>query len=321
MSNSTTSNLWLHRILVATDFSASASRAKDYAVFLAHAYGADLCIIHVSLPYPTLSADAYADPMWLDPIRAEVERCLTELTAQLRAGGVRASARHTVGTPSEAVLQAANEDGADLIVVGTQGRTGLDHVLLGSTAERVMSGAPCPVLAVRATSRSWEITGRNAIERVLIPVDFSDCSLDALEFGIQVARRFESSVTLLHVLEWAWLRQHFTISELAEGQSARQEMEASLAQYADVLRREGLTVDTVIRGGGGAADFVIETAQEQNADLVIMGTHGRRGIQRAFMGSVAASVLRQAPCPVLTVKSPKFAPGHRRLVTAARLAA
>jgi nucleotide-binding universal stress UspA family protein len=303
---------WVHRILLATDFSRGASRAKDYALFLAHTCGAELRMLHVSQPYPTLAADAIAEPYLLDPVRKEVTRFLDELAAELSQGGVQATATHAVGNPSEQIIQAAQEDGSELIVVGTQGRTGLEHVLLGSTAERVVKGAPCPVLTVRSTLAPGPV----AIERILLPLDFSDCSLDALEFGIQVARHFDASVTLLHVLEWAWLRLHFTITELAEGESARKDTESCLARYADLIRAQGLTVDTVIRGGGGATDFVIETAARQGTDLIVMGTHGRRGIQRALLGSVAEGILRQAPCPVITVKSPKFAPGHKRVLTA-----
>lgn len=300
----------LQRILLATDFSPGASRAQDYARSLAHTYGAALRIIHVSQPYPMLSADAVAQPYLLDPMRTEISRFLNELTGQLSKDGLQATSTHAVGIPSEQIIQAAQEDGTELIVVGTQGRTGLEHVLLGSTAERVVKGAPCPVLTVRSTLPPGPVK----IERLVLPLDFSDCSLDALEFGIQVARCFQASVTLLHVLEWASLRLYFTINELAEGDAAEKTIASALSQYADLIREQGLIVDTVLRGGGGPTDLILETATEQHADLIVMGTHGRRGVKRALMGSVAEGTLRQAPCPVMTVKSPKFAPGHRRVL-------
>ena len=302
----------LHRILLATDFSPGASRAHDYARSLAHTYGAAVRIIHVSQPYPMLSADAVAQPYLLDAVRTEIARFLNELTEQLRKDGLQAASTHAIGVPSEQIIQAAQEDGTELIVVGTQGRTGLEHVLLGSTAERVVKGAPCPVLTVRSTLPPGPVE----IERILLPLDFSDCSLDALEFGIQVARRLHLSVTLVHVLEWASLRLYFTINELAEGDAAEKAIASALSQYADLIREQGLAVDTVLRGGGGPTDLIVETATQRHADLIIMGTHGRRGIKRALMGSVAEGTLRQAPCPVMTVKSPKFAPGHRRVLPA-----
>ncbi len=312
-----TSASWLHRILFATDFSPGASRARDYAVYLARTYEAELRVMHVSERYPTLSADAYADPFLLEPVRAEVSRFLDELTQQLKQAGVKTARAHAIGIPSEEILKAAKGEGVELIVVGTQGRTGLEHVLLGSTAERVVKNAPCPVLTVRSALSQDSSPAPIAFRRIVIPLDFSDCSLDALEFAIQLARRFEASMTLLHVLEWAWLRLHFTVAELAEGESPRRDIESCLAQYADVIRGQGLTADTVIHGGGAPADFVIETANRRNADVIIMGTHGRRGLSRALIGSVAEGVLRRASCPVITVKSPKFAPGHQRVLAAA----
>lgn len=309
-----TTQSWLHRLLFATDFSPGASRAQEYALFLARTYGAELLVLHVWERYPTLAADAYADPFLLEPVRAEVAGFLDELTERLKQAGARAASAHAIGIASEEILKHAQEQAVELIVVGTQGRTGLEHVLLGSTAERVVKGAPCPVLTVRSVSPRTVSHAPTPFRRMVVPLDFSDCSLDALEFAIQVARGFESSMTLLHVLEWAWLRLHFTIAELAEGESPRREFESCLARYAEVIRAEGLAADTMIHGGGAPADFIVETAHRTKADLIVMGTHGRRGLSRTLMGSVAEGVLRRASCPVLTVKSPKFAAGHQRVL-------
>lgn len=82
--------------------------------------------------------------------------------------------------------------------------------------------------------------------------------------------------------------------------------EARVSDLAAVIRAQGVSVETVIRGGGAPADFVLEGAGKLGADLIIMGTHGRRGLSRMFIGSEAEGVLREATCPVITVKSPKF---------------
>ncbi|ALA59145.1 universal stress protein [Nitrospira moscoviensis] len=304
--------LSLRRILLATDFSRGAGRAKDYALFLAQTYGATVLVQHVSQPYPTLSADAVADPYLLEPIREQVSRVLHELTEQMGQTGVQATGQHTVGIASEEIIRTARENGIDLIVMGTQGRTGLDHVLLGSTAERVVKGAPCPVVTVRPPAAGRE-QDTVSVQRLLAPLDFSDSSFDALETALLLARRFAAPITLLHVLEWSWLRLNFTVAELAEDAQVRRDIEARAGRYADLLRAQGVTVETVIRGGGGPADFIVDTAEAQRSDLIVMGTHGRRGLQRALIGSVAESVLRRAPCPVWTVKQAKFSPGHRRV--------
>lgn len=308
--------LLLHRrILLPTDFSSGAARARDYAVFLAQIYGAELRLLHVSQPYPTLTTDAVAEPYLLEPVRQQVSRVMDELSGRLREAGIQASGMQTIGIPSEEIIRTAREEGADIIVMGTQGRTGLDHVLVGSTAERVVKGAPCPVMTVRPSSNADSQQVPITVQRLLVPVDFSDSSVDVLEVALHVARRLGASVTLLHVVEWAWLRLQFTVAELAESDRVRTEMESRLGQYADLLRAQGLRVETVMRGGGGPGDFIVETAEQQRSDLIIMGTHGRRGIRRALIGSVAEAVLRAAPCPVLTVMKPRFAPAYVRVLT------
>lgn len=150
-----------------------------------------------------------------------------------------------------------------------------------------------------------------AIRRLVVPVDFSRGSADALEAAIVVARTFTASITLVHVLEWAWLRLHYTIAELADEERIRRELHARLERYAEAVRSEGLTADIVTLGDGGPVDFIVETAAGRNADLIVMGTHGRRGIQRALIGSVAEGVLRRASCPVMTIKE-YTTPAERR---------
>ncbi len=302
---------WLRRILLATDFSDGAGHARHYAVFLARAHGAELRIVHVTLPYPTLSADAVADSYVLEPVRKAVSRALEELAASIGQAGVRATGTQVIGIPSEELTRAAREWEADLIVMGTQGRTGLDYVLVGSTAERVVKTAPCPVLAVRTGSSVVEDDVR--MRRLLVPLDFFQPSIDALETALLLARRVSASMKLVHVLDWAWIRLHYSPTDLAEEPRIRKDLEDRLDRYAGILRHAGIAVDTSILGGAGPVEHIVEAAAQQGADLVIMGTHGRRGLQHALMGSVAEGVLRRAPCPVLAVPRGRFAPGYQRI--------
>jgi nucleotide-binding universal stress UspA family protein len=230
---------------------------------------------------------------------------------------VQATNWQALGIASEQLIDAARKEAVDLIVVGTQGRTGLEHILLGSTAERVMKGAPCPVMTVRSIGAAPSHDTPITIKQILAPTDLSDCSLDALEYTIQLAKQFKASVTILHVLEWVSVGLDFSAAEVAEGGRVRRETELRIVALADLIRAQGLRAEAVIRGGGAPADFVLELAGERGADLIVMGTHGRRGLSRLLIGSVSEGVLRQAACPVITVKSPKFAPGHHRVLTTA----
>ena len=141
------------RILVATDFSACADAARVVATALARALGATLALVHVQSPLPTY---AFAEGGALDLARLEdeqrrwaLERLEIQAEETARAAGIAVTTAIRVGTPAAEIVEAAREAGADVIVVGTHGRTGLNRLLIGSVAERVVRTAPCPVLTVR----------------------------------------------------------------------------------------------------------------------------------------------------------------------------
>ena len=301
-------------MLLATDFSPGAEMAMDYAAPLAKVYGGEVLLLHVSQPYPTLSADAEAETSLLEPVRQQVLAALEKVAAYYAESGIRALARQTVGIASEEIIRVAQEEAVDVIAMGTRGRTGLDDVLLGSTMERVVKGAPCPVITVPRGVNS-------AGQALLVPFDFFQASLDALETAVLLARDFHVPIILLHVLEWAWLRQQFSLTDLADDVHVRSDIEARLNRYADRIRAEGMEAEILVRGGAGPVDHIVETAAERHAGLIVMGTHGRRGLQRALMGSVAEGVLRRTACPVLTVKTARFPVGHRRVLDAVEKAA
>ena len=194
-------------------------------------------------------------------------------------------------------------------VVGTRGKTGLAHVLLGSTAERVIRGAPCPVLTVRmepAVIKEEEgaLSKPVTLERILVPVDFSDCSLDALGYAAVVAQQAKASLMLLHVLEPVSYGLDFT---LGQSKARRLEVETWTKRLEELVsshQHPAMQVESQLRGGF-PADSILDSAQTLPCDLIVMGTHGRRGISHTISGSVAEAVLRKARCPVITVRTPK----------------
>ena len=307
------------RILFATDFSDCAGRAQEYALFLAAACGACLDILHVLEFQPGMDPDYPVNHLYLEHLQKETGALLDALVTHAAQRGLTANVHQVTGIPSQWITVMAKEKEVDLIVLGTHGRTGLEHILLGSTAERVVARAPCPVLTVRlerARLMSDEVQAAiaaPAIRTILVPIDFSDCSLDALEYAAQVAKQFRAAVTILHVLEPVSYSLDFSLTHAGEARAQRERLEARLSEMAASLRRAGLTAGHVLRGGA-PADSLLDWSREQAYDLIVMGTHGRRGVSHLVSGSVAEAVLRHAFCPVLTVKSPKFGPGHQRIV-------
>jgi nucleotide-binding universal stress UspA family protein len=300
----------IERLLLATDFSPLAARAEDYAGSLAASWHIPLTVMTV-LEFPTGMDPEYpVNRQYLAHRMSEVSEQLAEFKQRASRRSIAASTRIATGIPSEEITNAAKAEDADLLVMGTRGKTGLAHVLLGSTAERVIRTAPCPVLAVRMEEGSHE--RGVALNRLLVPIDGSDCSLDALEYAAVVAKLAKASIELLHVLEPVCYGLDFTLDDATQRAQTRERIAKQLDELCSALSVSGLTVKSHVVGGV-PVDSILNQAKALAADLIVMGTHGRRGLSHAFAGSVTEAVLRRVPCPVLTVRSPKFRPGHRPL--------
>lgn len=310
------------RILLATDCSRWARGAERYACSLALSWPATLSVLSVLEFPPGMNPEYPVNRLYLGELMKQAAKELVELKNRATARGISVQTRMATGIPSEEALAAAGAEETELIVVGTRGKTGLEHVVLGSTAERIIRSAPCPVLAVRG---EVPLAGEPAggpqdlsvtLQRMLVPIDFSDCSLEALEYAVVVARRAKASVRLLHVLEPVSYGLDFTLLHVAKREEMRERVTARLSDLVTALESGQVTADYEVRGGL-PSDSILEAARGYPADLIVMGTHGRRGLSHTFWGSVAESVLRKSDCPVLTVRSPKFQPGHRRLLSSA----
>ncbi len=310
----------IKRILFATDFSESAREAQDHAVLWAGRWGATLTVLHVLDFPPGMDLDHPVHKMYLDQLRGQAEHHIGGVLKAIEQSGAQASFRTEVGIPSQTIHALARELESDLVILGTRGLSGLEHVLVGSTAERVVRSAPCPVLAARMSSETDHRPESQArqpslgIQHILVPIDFSDCSLEALEYAIAVAKVYEAVCTILHVREPISFGLDFALRHVQERRRMRERIDSWLSELQALLVAQGLEAGYRLVDGA-PADSILTSACVQPCDLIIMGTHGRRGLAHVVGGSVAEAVLRHAPCPVLTVKSPKFAPAHRRVLS------
>jgi nucleotide-binding universal stress UspA family protein len=291
-------------IVVGTDFSETAGAALDWAVELARQQGARVELVHaVTVPPSIPGYVPTPDVAFQEEVRKAARERLDEAAGTARQSGVEIAVWLGVGTPSQVILDRAAEVGAGAVVVGTRGLTGLRHLLLGSTAQRVVHGAACPVLAVHP----GDLGKHRAIRSVLVPTDFSS---DA-ELAIATARRLlaplqnDARLILVHAY-------NLPIEYTAYGpiptsinylQDAGLETERRLFEIAQTLQAEGLTVETVAREGD-PAHVIAEEAAKRGADLIAMGTRGLSGLRHLLMGSTAERVVEYAPCPVVTVRRP-----------------
>lgn len=312
------------RVLLATDFSPCAARALDYALAVVSSWKAELRVLHVLEFYPGMDPQYPVNQMYLDELRKDADRQFISLEKHAAGAGVAMVRRIEFGIPSQRIEAVARELQADLIILGTQGRTGLQHVLVGSTAERVVRTGPCPVLSVKndrteaPASSSVPADRALVIRRILVPIDFSECSLDALEYAAQFAKHMGAAVTILHTLEPVPYNLDFTLFHSQDRREKKEYLQGRLQVLCAMLTSNRIKADQVLKAGL-PTESAIGYATEHSYDLVIMGTHGRRGISHMLTGSVAEAMMRLSPCPVLTLRKPAFGPDYERIVPAGEM--
>jgi nucleotide-binding universal stress UspA family protein len=235
----------------------------------------------------------------------EATAALAAFNERLHRRGLVTTTRIGTGVPSEEVIAAAQAEDADLVIVGTRGKSGLAHVLLGSTAERGIRMAPCPVLAVPIGAADHPGEQELPIDHILVPTDFSDCSSEAVKYAGVVAGQAKASIELLHILEPASYGLDFAVETHDEREKKRRVATERLQAFSTELAAAGIVVKVSLLGGA-PADAILEFAARSSSDLIVMGTHGRRGLSHMWAGSVTEAVLRRGTMPVLAVRKPAF---------------
>lgn len=247
---------------------------------------AKLGILHV-IKAPVDASGAAADSRYLASLKTSALLNLGRLTEAARVKGALAQPLLRYGVPPACILEVVKEVHAELIVIGTEGRTGWDRLRLGSTAEAVVREAPCPVLTVHG-GLAGDAPGHPArihFRRLLVATDFSVSAGAAFHAVARLAATLDARVCLLHAAEPS-----------ADGKPA----ERRLAKLVQELRYQHIEAEGVCAVGDPVETILIQAAAWQ-ADLIAVGTQGRRGLSRVLLGSVAEALLKRAGCPVLTV--------------------
>jgi nucleotide-binding universal stress UspA family protein len=201
---------------------------------------------------------------------------------------------------AEAIVETASDQACDLIVMGTHGRRGIKHLLLGSVAENVVRSVNVPVLTVRPDSRLPEA----GPTRLLVPHDFSDRSAEAMRVAAAWADAFDAELTVLHVVEPVVYPEFYTINVVSDDVMTRLRDRAieALDESARELLGDRSDVNTSVVVGR-AAKTIVSEAESGGFDMVVMGTRGLSDLEQLVLGSVAEGVLRRCPVPLLTVSS------------------
>lgn len=298
----------VNTLLVPIDFSDGSLKALEYAIALEKEFGAQFHLVHVC-DYDRAPSTIEVAALALS--RAELK---SHWTAELRkfAGekGVRVELKnlHVVtGRAHHEICLLAGRLGADLIVTATRGHTGLKHVLLGSTAERVVQHSPCAVLVVR--QREHDCLRKNAksetvfhLKKILVPLDFSECSMAGLEFAIPFAHFWKAHLTLFNAVPITPATPYgaFGMRDIMGQIDWQGPAKTTLREIASATLERGVAVNAIVEAGP-AARQICDYADRQETDLIVLSTHGSTGFYHAVMGSTAEHVVRYAHCPVLVV--------------------
>ena len=286
-------------ILAATDFSETADKAARLARELGRRFDAHIQMLHVVV----ILDDAHLEEehrRHLDELMettGETRRTVMENDAEARTGVDITSHLVRGIAPGETIVESASNLGSELIVMGTHGRRGLSHLLLGSVAERVVRTSAVPVLTVRSDAT----INPDGIRRILVPHDFSEASAIAIGHAGEWARTLEAEITLLHVVEPVVYPEFYSVDVLPDDLIGRlkSRSEEALRKVATELAKVVPTHTAV--AVGRAADTITSYADPNEFDLVVMATRGLSGLEHALLGSVAESVLRRCRVPMLTV--------------------
>ena len=291
--------LRIEKILCPVDFSEYSAKAYDYAQSLAQHYGAKLLLQHVVQPltsaYPYYAfPDAINEVFWNLETRADEK--LSEFMSVHHVDGFLTERFVHKGTVPDCVLAFSESQGADLIVMGTHGRHGFDHLTMGSVTEKVLRKAHCPVLVVRKPAHDFVKPGETddpvRLKKILFCTDFSDYSSRALTYALSLAMEYNAELTLLHVLE--------AVPPADDLQKSIAEVTRRLEELVPPEAGDWCKVRPAVRIGKPYQQ-ILQIALENETDLVVMGVRGRNAVDLALFGSTTHRVIQLGTSPVLAV--------------------
>jgi len=290
-------------ILAGLDLSPSSDGALERAIALAEHHKAKLVIVHAQADDAPI---AHVDNDMLQQlgevtaaVRAEEARQLADRMAMVEARGVAADLVSRVGPPDEVLSAVATELAAELIVIGTHGHTGVSRFLLGSVASSTIRHAQCDVLIVRGAAK------RALYEKPLVATDFSPASSKAIAHTVDV---IVPNVPIDVVHAWQLPAGSWGATILGQARfpwsTVRDAVLTSVRAQSDKMVAEHPDTGHLLRVElvqGPPASVITHLAEQAGHDLIAIGAHGRRGVRRLLLGSVAESTARHSPCSVLVV--------------------
>jgi nucleotide-binding universal stress UspA family protein len=305
----------IKKIIWASDGSDESEEALNYAIFLARIFRSEITGVYVIEMHPRLLYDYARDPdselySWVEQT---AENHKERLISEAEISGIQGIAFRTtvsIGDPSEEIVKLARRKKADLIVLGVRGLGLIDKMLVGSTTLKVLRKSRIPVLSVRKRGSGEAIELRN----ILVPLDIYDKEDSALDYAVDLAQAIKTNISVVYayrLFDYAAIEEGKTPSGINElGEEALKFFSSELAARVEGprerLKRDGMEagsgITTDLIEGKTPAMRIVEYADSKNTDLIVINTHGRKGIKKIMMGSVTDKVVQESPCPVLALK-------------------
>jgi nucleotide-binding universal stress UspA family protein len=300
----------IDRILCPVDFSEFSGPALQLAVRLGNWFGARVEVLHV-LSVPSLAVPAGLGPAYVPSVgaleREEATQALADLVAPF-TGAVPIETKVLEGDAWRVIQEEAEALPAGLLVIGTHGRSGFEHLLLGSVTEKVLRRSPCPVLTVGHEAVS--APSDPLFRRILCATALTQASEHTLDVALSLGAENQARITLLHVMETlpgdAGSGLYFSVPDALRSDlvvEARAQLRRAVPDAARSLCGVSERVES-----GSPWKGILRVAKEMDADLIVMGAHTGGAVGRMFFGSTASHVVRAARCPVLVIHETS----HRR---------
>jgi nucleotide-binding universal stress UspA family protein len=294
----------LKRILCATDFSDFSNHAIPYGIALAREFKAKLYVSHV---IDLSSAAVYGEAVFA--LEEQQSRMTSyahkEMTRLMGQETLDWEPLITVGNPANEIARLAADKQVDIAIAASHGRSGLKRVILGSVTERLMRTLPCPLWVVRSPEPGFVTDASQAIQinRILVGCDFSPDSSLAFEYGLSLAQEFQAELHLAHVVEPPLYDDLVKPSEPGEtfGQQLRKTVQEKLGAMVPEEARTWCNPVTALLAGQPHEELA-KYAVVNGMDLIVLGVRGHSLVETLFVGSTTDRVLRNSPCPVLSVQ-------------------
>jgi nucleotide-binding universal stress UspA family protein len=304
-------SLNIRNIVVPIDFSEMSVQAVQTAKQLGRRFGASIHLAHVRQLVHAADFVVPAAPMVpfsFPPYEQNEEQIALEHLKKVASDyGVSSASCHVLSgaPPFDEICRLTQTLPADLVIMPTHGRTGLKHVFLGSTAERIVQHSSCPVLVTRGRAVHANNGSGIKIKNIVVPIDFSNCSREGLRYAIAFAKEFGAKIILLHAtyLGYIYSAEGTVLYDIPGLQkAARKNARRKMRELVQSVNFGAVKFETVFTDGSPVID-ICAFAKHHEVDLIITSTHGFTGFTHVLIGSIAEQVVRHAPCAVLVAPS------------------